>query len=54
MHLLKQHRNRVEAHLLEVRQHLATITAKIAYYEQQSDQHQSVTCDGSLTTQNEE
>jgi DNA-binding transcriptional MerR regulator len=46
MHLLKQHRHRVETHLLEVSQHLAAITKKIAYYEQQSDQNQFMTCDG--------
>lgn len=46
MRLLKQHRTRVEAHLLEVSQHLAAITTKIAYYEQQSDQYQAMTCDG--------
>jgi DNA-binding transcriptional MerR regulator len=36
LHLLKEHQSRVEAHLREVEQHLEAITAKIAYYEQQS------------------
>lgn len=55
MHLLKQHRDRVEAHLLEVRQHLAAITTKISYYEAyQSGQQPAVTCDGGPTSQTEE
>lgn len=36
LQLLKQHQSRVEQHLKEVEQHLEAITAKIAYYEQQS------------------
>ncbi|HEU5347814.1 MAG TPA: MerR family transcriptional regulator [Ktedonobacterales bacterium] len=56
MRLLKEHQTRVEAHLEEVSQHLAAITAKIAYYEHQvGEQHsQSLTCDGNLAAQNEE
>jgi DNA-binding transcriptional MerR regulator len=46
MNLLKQHRDQVEAHLLEVQQHLAAITKKVSYYEAyQADQQASVTCD---------
>src|SRR5262245_3241534 len=36
LHLLKEHQSRVEQHLREVEQHLEAITAKIEYYEQQS------------------
>lgn len=45
MHLLREHRSRIEAHLLEVEHHLAAISAKIAYYEQAADQCQSATCE---------
>jgi DNA-binding transcriptional MerR regulator len=43
LQLLKQHRNRVEAHLREEERHLAAITHKIDIYEQQSR-----TCDEDL------
>ncbi|EFH86999.1 MerR family transcriptional regulator [Ktedonobacter racemifer] len=36
LQLLKHHQSRVEEHLKEVEHHLEAITAKIAYYEQQS------------------
>lgn len=53
MNLLKQHRERVEAHLLEVQQHLAAITKKISYYEAyQADQQAAAACDGGSALQN--
>src|ERR1700712_1041024 len=48
MQLLQQHRSRVEEHQREVAQHVAAITAKIAYYEQRS-----VTCDQEPPSRND-
>jgi len=44
MHLLQQHRSRVEAHLREVEHHLSAINTKIAHYEQQYAQQQVEIC----------
>lgn len=51
LHLLKQHRKRVEAHRLEVEQHLVAITTKIACYEQEFTSSQTGVGDGELATQ---
>lgn len=53
MHLLQEHRSRVQAHLLEVEQHLAAITEKIAYYERLDAQDHSVCGSGNFTSQNQ-
>lgn len=45
LQLLLQHRKRVEAHRLEIEQHLAAITTKIACYEHEFVHPQSVTDD---------
>lgn len=50
LRLLKEHQSRIEAHLLEVEQHFTAITAKIAYYEQEADQDQSVACERNTTS----
>ena len=44
MQLLKEHRNRVEENLRENEYHLAAITKKIAHYEEQDLDHQTMNC----------
>jgi DNA-binding transcriptional MerR regulator len=54
MQLLRQHRSQVEEHLREVGQHLSAITTKIAHYEQEYVQQQTVICGEDLISQNDE
>ncbi|HEX4205081.1 MAG TPA: MerR family transcriptional regulator [Ktedonobacteraceae bacterium] len=51
LHLLRQHRKRVETYRLEIEQHLAAITTKIACYEQEFANPQLGTGDGEIFTQ---
>lgn len=44
MHLLKQHRTRIETHLKETEDYLASLNEKIAYYEEECAQKTSMAC----------